>query len=135
MEHGAERSEGSMRREGSMHDSRPEHQQIILFGTEWYHGYDSRIYIHIYYLLLLSVLCCSAVSQCHGGWITSWVSLLYYVLRYCCTSSTGLWVGRSVRSCRVLLSCVHPVSWFFYFFFFFLSLCRPRAGIVQRTTS
>ena len=49
---GAERSEGSMHREVGMHESRPEQQQIKLFGTECYHGYDSRIYTHIYLLLL-----------------------------------------------------------------------------------
>ena len=62
-----------------------------------------------------------------GGWIAWWVSLLYYVLLYCC--STGLWVGGSVRS------CVHGLVGFFVFLFFFLPLYRPRAGIVQRTTS
>ena len=31
-------AEGSMHREVSMHESRPEQQQIKLFGTEWYHG-------------------------------------------------------------------------------------------------
>ena len=28
----------SMHREVSMHESRPEQEQIKLFGTQWYHG-------------------------------------------------------------------------------------------------
>ena len=53
------------------------------------------------------------------------------VLLYCCC--TGLWVGRSVLSCRVLLSCVHTGSW--VCLFIFLPLYRPRAGIVKRAAS
>ena len=56
---------------------------------------------------------------------------------FCCTAVSG-WVDRSVAvvvcSCRL----VHGfVGYFFFCFssFFFLPLCRPRAGIVQRTTS
>ena len=73
-----------------------------------------------------------------GGWIASWVSMLYYVLLstavvlpYCCC--TGLWVGRSVISCRALLSCVHTGSW--VCLFLFLPLYRPHAGIVKRVAS
>ena len=87
-------------------------------------------YTSIYY-------CCKsfAVLLYHmvGGCIASCVSPMYYVLLYCC--STGLWVGRSVRSCGVLLSCVHTGSWVNFSFFFFLPLYRSRAGIVQHTTS
>ena len=42
---GAERSQGSMRRKVSMHESRPEQQQIKLFGTEWYRFQD--MYTHL----------------------------------------------------------------------------------------
>ena len=73
-----------------------------------------------------------------GGWIASWVSMLYYVLLstavvlpYCCC--TGLWVGRSVISCRVLLSCVHTGWW--VCLFLFLTIYRPRAGIVNHAAS
>ena len=74
-----------------------------------------------------------------GGWIALGVLLLYYVQLYCCGTAldycccTGLWAGRSVLPCRVLLSCVHTGSW--VFLFPFLPLYRPRAGIVQRTTT
>ena len=43
--YGAERIEGSMHREVSMHESRPEQQQIKLFGTEWYQLYDIYTYL------------------------------------------------------------------------------------------
>ena len=56
-----------------MHESRPEQQQIKLFGTEWYRF---RIYQHIY-LLLLKVLSCTA-SRCQ------------------------CWVGGSLRTCSFL---------------------------------
>ena len=75
-----------------------------------------------------------------GGWIASWVSMLHYVLLYCCTAvvllyccCTGLWVRRLVLSCRVLLSCVHTGSW--VCLFLFLPIYRPRAGIVKRAAS
>ena len=54
-----------------MHESLLEQQQIKLFGTEWNNEQDSRIYIHIY-LLLLKVLS-SAASRCHGGWVDRFV--------------------------------------------------------------
>ena len=44
-------------------------------------------------------------------------------------------MGRSVRSSGVLLVCVSTSSWVILIFVFFLPLYRPRAGIVQRTTS
>ena len=46
---GAERSQGSMHREVSMHESRPEQQQIKLSEQS---GTDCRTCIHIYLLLL-----------------------------------------------------------------------------------
>ena len=36
-----------------------------------------------------------------------------------CRCGTGLWVGGSVRSCGVLLWCVHTDSWVIIFSFFF----------------
>ena len=61
-------------------------------------------------------------------------SALYYVILHCC--STGLWVGRSVRSCGVLRSCVHTGSCVIIFLFsLFLPLYRPCDDIVQRATS
>ena len=69
-----------------------------------------------------------------SGWIASWVSLLlYYVLLYCCCS-TGLWVGESVRSCDVLLWCVHTGSWVIFIFDIFSpAILAPRWHTVQRT--
>ena len=140
-----------MHREGSMHESRPEQQQIKVFGTEWYHGQDSRIYIHIYcYYVSPCLYCCVTTSWWVGGSLREFTAvlrtavLLYYAMLYCCTTAvlllylllycccTGLWMGRSVLSCRVLLSCPHGFVGFF--FFFSLALHRPRAGLVQRTT-
>ena len=47
-----------------------------------------------------------------GGWIASWVSLLYYVLLYCCSTAVlllcrvvGGWMG-SFLSC-VAVVCTH----------------------------
>ena len=74
-----------------------------------------------------------------GGWIASCVSLPYYrSTRYCCTAvvllyccCTGLWVGRSFRSCRVLLSwgCCRVstrVRAFFLFLFLPVRIPAPR---------
>ena len=78
----------------------------------WVGFNDTSKYIYYYCCKSFTVLVCHQVTV--GGWIASWVSLLYYVLLYCCR--TGLWVGRLIRSCRVLLSCVHTGSWVFVLF-------------------
>ena len=65
-----------MHREVSMHESRPEQQQIKLFGTEWYRLQDIYIYTH------LSTT--TAVSP----------------FLYCFTMSS--WVGGSLRTCSFL---------------------------------
>jgi len=81
-------------------------------------------------------LYCFTMSWWVGGSLRGFQCCTTYcctavVLLYCCC--TGLWVGRSVLSCRVLLSCVHTGSW--VCLFLFLPLYRPRAGIVKRAAS
>ena len=140
LEDGAERSEGSMHREASMHESRPEQQQIKLFRTEWYHGWvrfkHITVYIHIYY-------CCNsfAVLLYHvtmSSWVGGSLRGCHCCTTYCCTvvvllycCFTGLWVGISFRSCRVLLSwgsCLvfTRVCGFFFFLFLPLRIPAPR---------
>ena len=73
-------------------------------------------------------------------WVGGSLSGCHSCTTYCCTavvllycSCTGLWVGRSCRSCRVLLSwgCCRVSTRVRGFFFFFFSryVYRPRAGI------
>ena len=72
-----------MHREVSMHESRPEQQQIKLFGTEWYLG---RIVGYIY----ISIYNCSKSFRVllHdvmvGGWIASYVFIFIFWSRCCC---------------------------------------------------
>ena len=78
-----------MHRDGSIHESRPEQQQIKLFGTEWYHGVRFKdIYAHLSTTAVTPLLYCS-ITKCHG-WIASWVSLRYYVLLHCCSTAVLL---------------------------------------------
>ena len=150
MEDITERSEGSMHREGSMNESRPEQQQIKLFGTDWYYGWarfndvlSSSIYTSIYF-------CCNsfAVLLYHitmSSWVSGSLRGCHCCTTYCCTDvvllyccCTGLWVGRSFRSCRVSMSwgrCRVSTRVRGFFFFSQAYVHRPRAGIVGRTTS
>ena len=129
LEDGAERSEGSMHREASMHESRPEQQQIKLFRTEWYHGWvrfkHITVYIHIYY-------CCNsfAVLLYHitmSSWVGGSLRGCHCCTTYCCTAVLLLycftavvqgcgWVDRFVPVVG-LLSCVPTGSWVFLFSF------------------
>ena len=59
-----------------------------------------------------------------GGWIGWWVSLLYYVLLYCC--STGWLVGGLVRCCGVLLWCVHRFVGYDFLFSLSPAIPAPR---------
>ena len=91
------------------------------------------IYIHIYY-------CCNSFAELlyhkMSWWMDRFVGVTAVVLLHCdcCTAvvqGCG-WVHRFVPVVG-LLSCVHTGSW--VVLFLFLPLYRPRAGIVQRTTS
>ena len=94
------------------------------------------IYTSIYFAVSPFLYCCITMSWWVGGSLRRFQCCTTYcctavVLLYCCC--TGLWVGRSVLSCRGLLSCVHTGSW--VCLFLFLPLYRPRAGIVKRAAS
>ena len=95
-----------------------------------------RVYTHLSTTAVSPFLHCFTMSWWVGGSLRGFQCCTTYcctavVLLYCCC--TGLWVGRSVLSCRVLLSCVHTGSW--VCLFLFLPLYRPRAGIVKRAAS
>ena len=98
-----------------------------------YYTWYMYIYMYIYYWCKsFAVLLYHNVMV--GGWIASWVSLLYYNT-YCCTAvvqGCG-WVDRFVTVVCCWGMCPQ-VRGLFSFSFFFLPLYRPRAGIVQRTT-
>ena len=94
------------------------------------------IYTHLSTTAVSPFQYCFTMSWWVGGSLREFQCCTTYcctavVLLYCCC--TGLWVGRSVLSCRVLLSCVHTGSW--VCLFLFLPLYRPRAGIVKRAAS
>ena len=91
------------------------------------------LYTHLSTTAVSPFLYCFTMSWWGGGSRRGFQCCTAYcctavVLLYCCC--TGLWVGRSVLSCRVLLSCVHTGSLVCLFLFF--ALYRPRAGIVKR---
>ena len=93
------------------------------------------IYTHLSTTAVSPILYCFTMSWWVGGSLRGFQCCTTYcctavVLLYCCC--TGLWVGRSVLSCGVLLSCVHTGSWVCLFL---LPLYRPRAGIVGRAAS
>ena len=58
-----------------MHESRPEQQQINLFGTEWYRLYD--MYTHLSTTAVSHFLYCFTMSW----WVNSWISV---ELQLCC---------------------------------------------------
>ena len=96
----------------------------------------AHIYIHLSTTAVSPFLYCFTMSWWVGGSLRGFQCCTTYcctavVLLYCCC--TGLWVGRSVLSCRVLLSCVHTGSW--VCLFLLLPLYRPRAGTVKRAAS
>ena len=89
-----------------------------------YYTWYMYIYMYIYYWCKsFAVLLYHNVMV--GGWIASWVSLLYYNT-YCCTAvvqGCG-WVDRFVPV--VLLSCLHTGSWVFLFLFLPPRILAPR---------
>ena len=79
--------------------------------------------------LLLSYAHCEFVGCCWGGGCLLCAVLYYCCPTYCCCTAVvrGSWVDRFVG--------VSMGSWVFFFCYFHFPLYRPRASIVQRTTS